>query len=270
MARSLAPDDPRTTAVLGPVAFDANDFAWSYDLLRESARQLGSDARVLHDLAWSAYSLGKVTEARDAMERSLNASPDADISDDGKMFLTLTAIEMDSAAPVPAQTEIDSELKTHPQYVPALMAAARLDLKQGNKTSATERYQEALRRFPDFAPAQKQLALLYADDPAHNAEANDLASKARKGLPDDPAVAQLLGRLACEKRDYAGAIQFLEASERKQPLDATGLYYLGVARLASDQKSSGRQALNQALAHGLEEPLASTAKKALADSARPR
>ena len=269
MARSLMPADPKVTAILGRVAFETNDFTWSYDLLKESARQLGTDPKVLHDFAWSAYSLGKVDQARNAMERSLKASPDSAIAADGTTFLVLTAVEANPAVALPARAEIDSALKSAPSYVPALMADAYLDLEQGNKGGAAERCRQALQRFPDFAPAQKQLALLYADDPAHTAEAYDLASEARKAMPNDPVVAQLLGRLSYEKKDYAGAIQFLEESERKQPLNATGLYYLGVSRLAANQESAGRQALSQALAHGLKDPLATEAKKALADSARP-
>ena len=39
-ARTLAPDDPQTTAVLGRVAFDTGDYSWAYNLLQESSRQL--------------------------------------------------------------------------------------------------------------------------------------------------------------------------------------------------------------------------------------
>ena len=44
-------------------------------------------------------------------------------------------------------------------------------------------YTEVLRRFPDFAPAQKQLASLYLETPDKRAEAYDLAVKARQALP---------------------------------------------------------------------------------------
>jgi uncharacterized protein HemY len=149
------------------------------------------------------------------------------------------------------------------------MVAARLDLKRGDKAAAMGHYQKALQRFPDSASIEKQLALLYANDPTHAGEAYDLATKARKALPEDPDVARLLGRLCYEKKDYSRAIQLLEESGRKQSLDAAGLCYLGLSRLAANQKSSGRQALNQALANGLQDPLATQARKALANSDHP-
>ena len=269
-ARTLAPDDPQTTAVLGRVAFDTGDYSWAYNLLQESSRQLQSDPKVLHDLAWAAYALGKVDAAREAMERSLKASPTPDNADDAKSFLALTALEEGNPASLgSAKAETDAKLKTDSKYVPALMAVAGLALQTGNKAAAIDQYRQVLERFPDFAPAQKRLALIYADDPAHSAEALDLTAKARKALPDDPEVAQLLGQLNYQKKDYTRAIQLLQESARNKPLDAIGLYYLGVSQLAAKEKLAGRQTLDQALAHGLKDPLAAEAKRALAASTHP-
>ena len=269
MARALAPDDPKATALLGRIAFDTGDYSWAYNLLQESSRQLESDPKVLYDLGWAAYSLGKVDKARAAMERSLNASPAAETAEDAKSFLALTALDGSPAALANARPEIDAKLKMDPKCVPALMAAAALDLQTGNKMAATDRYQQVLLQFPDFALAQKRLALIYADDPAHSAEALDFASKARQALPDDPEVEQLLGQLNYQRKDYARAIQLLQESARKKPLDATGLYYLGVSQLGANDKLAGRQALDQALARGLKDPLAAEARRALATAAHP-
>jgi tetratricopeptide (TPR) repeat protein len=269
MARSLTPDDPKVTAVLGRIAFDSGDYSWAYNLLLGSSRQLDSDPKVLYDLAWAAYSLGKVDVAREAMERTLKASAATEIAGDARSFLTLTALEGNPRALASARPEIEAKLKTDPKDVPALMAAAALDVLDGNKAAAIDRYREVLQRFPDFVLALKQMAFLYADDPVHSAEAFDFASKARKALPDDPAVAQLLGQLNYQKKDYTRAIQLLLESARKRPLDATGLYYLGASQLGANEKLAGRQALDQALARGLKDPLAAEAKRALADSIGP-
>ena len=85
-----------------------------------------------------------------------------------------------------AEAEVQKELKSNPEYVPALMAQAALDAQRGQAKSATETYSDILRRWPDFAPAQKRLATIYAQDPSTVAAAYDLATKARKTLPDDP------------------------------------------------------------------------------------
>jgi uncharacterized protein HemY len=123
-----------------------------------------------------------------------------------------------------------------------------------------------LQRFPDFAPAQKHLAVLYLEDPATLDKAYDFAVKARKALPDDPELARTLGQISFQKKEYDRAVQLLQESGRKNPLDAAGLYYLGMSHLELKQKPQAKQDLERALAAGLREPLASEAKRLLAEA----
>jgi hypothetical protein len=106
---------------------------------------------------------------------------------------------------------------------------------------------------------------LYAQDPSTVAAAYDVATKARKTLPDDAELAELLGRLSYEKKEYPRAVQLLQESARKKSLGADSLFYLGMSQLQARQKTEARGALNQALVAGLQEPRASEAKRALAD-----
>jgi len=106
---------------------------------------------------------------------------------------------------------------------------------------------------------------LYAQDPSTVADAYDLATKARKTLPDDPQLSELLGRLSYEKKEYPRAIQLFHETARKRPLDPDSHFYLGMSQLQASQTAEARGALNQALAGGLQEPLTSEAKRALAD-----
>src|SRR5207342_1051521 len=91
-ARELAPGDPQIAALLGKLAYDSGNFAWSYNLLQEAARLRKNDPALLSDLAWSAYSLGRVNEARDAMQKALTNKPDPAHAADAQKFLTLTAL----------------------------------------------------------------------------------------------------------------------------------------------------------------------------------
>ncbi len=148
------------------------------------------------------------------------------------------------------------------------MAKATLDEQRGQIKPAGDIYTGILGHLPDFAPAQKRLAMLYAQEPSTSAAAYDLAAKARKALPEDARLAELLGRLSYEKKDYQRAIQLLQESARKKPLDANSLFYLGMSQLEIRQKTEARGALNQALVAGLQDPLAAEAKRALADTQR--
>jgi Flp pilus assembly protein TadD len=267
-ARELAPADPQIAGILGKVAYQSGNFTWSYSLLQDAVRQRANDPSMLHDLAWAAYSLGKADEARDAMQKVLTNNPDSSQAADAKKFLTLTALGENPKELMAAEIDVQKELKSNSEYVPALMAQAALLAQRGQIKPATEMYNDILRRLPDFAPAQKRLATLYAQDPSTVAVAYDLATKARKTLPDDPELSELLGRLSYEKKEYPRAIQLLQESARKRPLDANALFYLGMSELQASQKVEARGVLNQALVAGLQEPLATEAKRALADLQR--
>jgi tetratricopeptide (TPR) repeat protein len=267
-ARELRPGDPQVAGVLGKVAYQSGNFIWSYSLLQEAARQRQNDWSILHDLAWAAYGLGKVNEARDAMRKVLTNSPDFSQAADAKKFLALTELNENPKELVAAEAEVQKELMSGPEYLPALMAQAALDKQRGQTKPATEIYTDILRRWPDFAPAQKGLATLYAQDPSATATAYDLAAKARQALPDDAELAELLGQLSYEKKEYQRAIQLLQEGAKTKSLNANSLFYLGMSELQVRQKTEAQGVLNQALLAGLQEPLASEARRALANIER--
>ena len=158
------------------------------------------------------------------MQKVLTTNPDSSQAADAKKFLALTALDENPKELVAAEIDVQKELKSNSEYVPALMAEAALLTQRHQIKPATEMYNDILRRLPDFAPAQKRLATLYAQDPSTVAPAYDLATKARKTLPDDPELSELLGRLSYEKKEYPRAIQLLQESARKRPLDADSLF----------------------------------------------
>src|SRR2546430_6848996 len=157
-ARELAPADPRATVTVGSIAFQLGNYTWAYSLLQEGGRQLPRDPAVLHDLAWAAYSLGKVAEARQTMESVLSSGPNSPQSADAKTFLSMTALGADGNDMSASQAEINSALTADPNYVPALAARAALQAKRGDSVGAEATYRQALQRFPDFAPSQRELA----------------------------------------------------------------------------------------------------------------
>jgi tetratricopeptide (TPR) repeat protein len=267
-ARELTPNDPQITSILGKIAYQSGNVAWSYSLLQEAARQRENDPSILHNLAWAAYGLGKVNEARNAMQKVLTNNADSSQAADAKKFLALTKLSEDPKELMSSEVELQKELKSDPEYLPALMAQAALDKQHDQIKPATEIYNGILRRWPDFAPAQKALAALYARDPSATATAYDLAAKARQALPDDAELAELLGQLSYEKKEYQRAIQLLQEGARAKSLNANSLFYLGMSELQVRQKTEAQGVLNQALLGGLQEPLASEARRALADIER--
>ena len=262
-ARALTPNDAKTGALLGRIAFAAGDTTWAYDLLQESARQLPLDAQVAHDLAWATYGLGKLDEARREMQRALRFQPEPAVAQDAEAFLTFTALNDNEAALAQARPQIEAKLQSDPNYVPALIAAAALDVQDEKNEEAIKRLQQVLQRFPDSALAQRDLAALYLQDPARRAEAYNLASNARKILPEDAKTGEVLGECAYEQRDYARAAQLLEESSRKSPLDASGRFYLGLTYKQQKRSAAAIRELNAALSAGLSTERSKQAQQAL-------
>ena len=96
------------------------------------------------------------------MQRFLAAIQD---SSDANSFLEMTELTEEGADPIAGESQVDKVLGADPHYVPALMARAAILLQRGQSEAAATTYSEVLRRFPDFASAQKRLAALHAADP---------------------------------------------------------------------------------------------------------
>jgi len=262
-ARALAPNDPHVAGILGALAYSAGDFARAYGLLRESASSLPDDESVLHDLAWAAYSQGRVEEARKSMQHLVSVAANSPEADDAKLFLSLTALEQgpkDVEALVP---RAEAVLRKDPAHVPARMVKAAVHLQHGETKAAEDVCGSILGRFPDFALAQKCLAEAYSTEPANYDRGYELAVKARKTLSEDPDLARILGVLAYERHEYSYAAQLFAECERKRPLDAKSLYYLGRSLLGAKQMPEGKAALEKSLGNGLQEPLAGEVKDVL-------
>ncbi|MBA2271162.1 MAG: tetratricopeptide repeat protein [Chthoniobacterales bacterium] len=251
-ARELAPADPNVAGMLGEIAFKADNFPWAYSLLQESARQRADDPQVLASFAEACYSVGRVAEAVETMQRVLKTNPNAVIAESAQLFLDFVRLEADPSALTTAEAHVRQVLQNKPDYLPAIMAQAGIDA-QRDVSVASARYEAILRRYPDFAPAQKRLAALYVQDPGKSERAYALATSARRTLPDDPELAPVLARLSYQRKEYRRVIQLLQESERSKPLEALSLFYLGMSQFQTNQKPAGRLSLEKALAGGLPE-----------------
>jgi tetratricopeptide (TPR) repeat protein len=276
-ARELAPADPHVAALLGRIAYGKGNFPLAYGLLQEAtipirvtrAQNEIYDATAgvtLHDFAWAAYAEGKVEEAEQAMQRVLQTAPASVQAEDARSFLAMTDLEEHPSDRPETAGQIAKILSGTPDYVPALMAQAGLQMRNGETKAAVGAYTSVLRRFPDFFPAQKRLAAFYLKDPATLDMAHDLAAKAHKTLPHDPELCQILGEISYRRKEYPYAIQLLQESAGKRPLDAQSLYCLGMSLRETGEKVKSRDVLQQALKAGLSAPLSAEVTQILAKS----
>lgn len=272
-ARELAPSDPRPQGILGRIEYGKGNFVAAYGLLREALTSTTDDAKAsatLQDFGWTAYSQGNIAEARGAMERITKAAPpNSPEAEDARSFLALTPDP--NANPIDfsgSEAQISTVLHATPNYVPALMAQAQIRIKEGKTQGAVDDYIAVLRRFPNFPAAEKDLASIYVQDPNNQAKAYDLAVKAHNSLPQDAEISELLAEISYQRKQYPYAVQLLQESASRKPLDAQSLYYLGMSLWETKQKPDSRQALHQAIAAGLSQAQLSEANRVLADPSK--
>jgi len=145
------------------------------------------------------------------------------------------------------------------------MAKADIRLQKGDIQEASAIYNSILQKWPDFAPAQKWLASIYVNEPANAGRAYDLAIKARRSLVDDPDLAKTLGTLSFQRKEYVRAVQFLQESDAKKPLEGKSLFMLGMAHLQLGHKTEAKKILDRALTTGIPDDLAKQAKNAIVE-----
>ncbi len=267
-ARDVAPNDRDVAALLGQLAYQTGNFSWAYSLLEESARQFPDKPEIHYQLSWAAFSLGKLDETRSELERVVALASGSSLAADAKRFLDMISLFQDPKKALSQAVEIVKVLNQDPNYSPAELAQAAVETARGNLKAAAGIYERILEKFPDFAVGQKYLAEVYLAEGSNVSKAYDLAMKARKALPDDAEVANTLAEISFQRKEYPRALELLQESARKQTLDAKHLYYLGVCSFQTKHSLEARQALDQALANGLQDPFASDARRVLADLAR--
>jgi len=221
---------------------------------------------VARDFAWAAYSAGKTNEAREAMRRVVNGPAAAPERGEAALFLSMAPLDSDEAIPGNAENEVTKALAAQPDYVPALMAKAAIRLQKGDTAEASAIYSGILQKWPDFPPAQKRLASIYANEPANAGKAYELASKARRSLADDPELAKTLGTLSFQRKEYARAVQFLQESETKKALDGKSLFFLGMAQVQLGHKAEAKEILDRALASGIPDDLTQKAQRVISEA----
>jgi len=177
----------------------------------------------------------------------------------------MAALDSDDAVPPGAEKQVMKALAAQPDYVPALVAKAAIRLQEGDTAEASGIYNSILQKWPDFAPAQKRLASIYANDPANAGKAYELANKARRSLADDSDLARTLGTLSFQRKEYARAVQFLQESDAKKPLQGKSLFMLGMAHLQLGHKAEAKRILDRALVAGVPDDLAKQAKDAMVE-----
>jgi tetratricopeptide (TPR) repeat protein len=218
-----------------------------------------------YDLGLSYYASGRIQEADAAMQKAAGQNESVSYRDQAKQFLAMRAAVNDPAQAEAAGPLARQILAKDPNNVPALMVTALLSEQKGAPDEAVQTYEKVLSIYPLFAPAMRQMAILYSHS-EHDRDlkkAYDLAEKARAAMPDDVELSKTLGRIAYGRGDYDKSISWLREISERFDNDGEVFYYLGMDYYHLKQPIPSKQALNRALELHLPDKLAVEARRVL-------
>ena len=261
-AYKLAPDNSRISLILGRLAYQTGDYKLSFNLLQEAVHNESSNPEVLFDFAKAAYAMGKVTEAETAARNAMQIKPDFSGVEEAKRLLNMMTL---ATNPISAKSQVQEILNLEPDYVPALMVMAGINEQKDDFGAAKLVYEKVLDRYPNFAPAQKRLAILCAENTENDPSAYEFVTKARAAYPDDPAVAKALGIILYRQADYTRAERILKEGSEKLTEDPEIWYYLGMAQYHLKKPLDAKKALQQALTLNLPARFYQETKRVLAE-----
>jgi len=264
-ARRTFPSNRDIAHVLGRLVYKSGDHRRAVGLLQEAVRGVESPTpELLLDLAAATYAVGNVQATEAALRQALAANPSAPRATAAKTFSELVAFGVDPTRVPSAPQLAEAALKSDPADLPALYALALASETKNDVATARKHYELALKNYPEFAPAQKRLALIYAADPGQAQKAQELATRARQAYPNDAEVAKALGIAVYRQKNHIRAVSLLEEAVRQRGTDPEVHFYLGAAQLELKKTAEGKKSLEKAMENGLKGDLAAEAKKLLA------
>ena len=265
-AHSLAPHDGGAAALLGELVFRTGDFPWSLSLLDDAAGQSPDDASISYHLALADYAVGRATAADAAMEKAVKAGDALPEIVQARQFLTLRAAAKDLSKAEGASALVKQILAKDANNVPALMVLAAIAQRQGATKEAEKIWQKVLSIYPLFAPAQRELAIMYSQSQSGEDQdkAYELGQKAKASLPDDEELTKTLGLLAYRHNDWKRSLLYLLEGSEKSTNDSIVQFCLGMDYDRLKKRSESTNALQNALTLGLPANLAGQARSVLA------
>jgi tetratricopeptide (TPR) repeat protein len=263
-AREATPNDAHIADTLGWISFKKGDYGNALRLLQESADKLSDQPVIQFHAGMAHYMLGDEAAARLALQKAADATVDFPGKDEARQRLALLAINVGTAN-AGVRAELENYLRKWPNDPAVLVRLAEIQRHDGAVDQAVKTYEKLVADNPLYAPATRQLALLYGQLSTDSAKAYELVTKARQAYPDDPDIAKTLGILNYRRGTNPQAAELLKEAAAKRKDDPELLYYLGEVHRQLKQYTECKSELERALTLNLSPGLANDAKGALAE-----
>jgi tetratricopeptide (TPR) repeat protein len=149
-----------------------------------------------------------------------------------------------------ARAEFEGIVKRDPNAIGARTMVGMLLETEGKTEEAKRSYEETVKADENAAVAANNLAFIYAEQGTNLDMALQLATNAKRRLPEDPNVDDTIGWIYYKKDQPAMALAPLEASLKRltnPAQQAEVLYHLGLTYAKLGDKAKARNALESAL-----------------------
>jgi tetratricopeptide (TPR) repeat protein len=259
-----AANEPHIADTLGWILYKQGDYNGALQLLQESAGKLPNLPEIQFHLGMTYYMLGEEEPARVALQNAVDASADFPAKDEARRRLSMLAIPAGTANAT-VRTQLENYLRESPKDPVALTRLAEVQQRGGAVDQAVKTYEQALTDNPSYAPAMRQLALLYGQLSTDSPKAYELVTKAHEAFPNDAEITKTLGILSYRRAFYPQSVQLLKEAAAKRKDDPELLYYLGEVHRQLKEYTECKAELQRALTLNLSPGLADDARRALAD-----
>ena len=245
-ARSAFPDNPSFADTLGWVMFKKGDYRNALPLVQEGAAKLADNPEVQYHLAMVHYMMGDEAAAKTTLQKAVQLPLAPGQKADAQQRLAI--LTLDTRPSNEARATLDAFLRQQPSDPAALTRLARIQTREGLADQAIGTYQKAIDANPSFAPALRDLALLYAARGSDDSKAFETAAKARQAYPDDAELAKALGVLNFKRGLYPQSAELLNQAAGSRRNDADIQLYLGKTYQQLKRWGECKSALERALA----------------------
>jgi tetratricopeptide (TPR) repeat protein len=197
-------------------------------------------------LAQAMLANGDVADARSVLEDLVRTQPD-----NAEVLMSLGNVYAQSGQRDRALQVFEKVQELQPEATAPELAIGELNLIANRPDAAIANYRSVLAKSPANAVALNNLATLLFDVKGQTEEAMQLASQAWQLYPDSPQIADTLGWLYMQARDYNRATVLLGFAVRRVPRDPTLRYHLGAVLHARGMPEEAGRHLAAALALGV-------------------
>jgi tetratricopeptide (TPR) repeat protein len=259
-----AANEPHIADTLGWISFKRGDYNGALPLLQDSVAKLPNLPEIQFHLGMTYYMLGEEEPARVALQKAVDAPADFPAKDEARRRLAMLAIPAGTANAT-VRTELENYLRETPNDPVALTRLAEVQQREGAVDQAVKTYEKVVADNPSYAPATRQLALLYGQLSADSPKAFELVTKAHEAFPDDAGIAKTLGIFSYRRGFYPQSEALLKELAAKRKDDPEILYYLGEVHRQLKQYTECKSELERALSLNLSPALANDANSALGE-----